>query len=243
MPRLKHLQIAAFVALLLLVVGAVAIPLDGDLYVEQKVTTSGIMGRPGTTSIQKLWMTKDMLRSEEPEEQRAVIFRLDKNLIIMLNHADKTYQEASTEDFKKMMQMGAAMLGKPKEGEELNLQKTGKRQKIGQWDCFQVIMEQPDMKVDMWLSEEVSYDTTLFQEFMEAMGGPFFSKKVIEQWAALKGYPIKTETSMTMMNMKMTSTTEVTKVSQQPIPKDLFSTPPDYKKVPFEMPGIPPEGN
>jgi len=239
MLSLGHLKKVALMALLLGVMGTLAMPLAEDLYVEQQVTTSGIMGRPGTTSTQKLWMTKDMFRSDDPENYRSIIFRLDQNLILMLNTAQKSYQEASLEDFKEMMQMGAAMLGGMMEGGEMNLVKTGKSQKIGQWNCYQVLMEQPNMKIDMWITEEVSYDTTMFQKYLETIGGPFFSKKLIDQWAALKGYPIKSETSMTMGNMSMTTTTLVTSVSQTPIPKDLFSPPPDYKKVPFEVPRIP----
>ena len=243
MLRLKKLGIVALILLLLPVIGAMAAPPAGDLYVEQKVTTSGMMGRPGTTSTQMLWMTKEMLRSEEPEEQRAIIFRLDKNLFYMLNMADKTYQEASSEDFKKMMQMGVGMFRRGEEAGELNIRKTGKREKIGQWNCYQVVMEQPNMTIDLWLTEEITYDSTLFQKYLEALGGAFYSKQVLEQWAALKGYPIKSETTFTMGQMKMTSTTLVTKVSTVPIPMDIFSPPPDFKKVPFEMPSIPPEGN
>ena len=243
MLGLRNLKKVAFMVLLLPLIGAIAAPPGGDLYLEQKVTTSGMMGRPGTTSTQMLWMTKDMMRSEDPEQQSAIIFRLDKNLFYMLNMADKTYQEVTSEDFQKMFSVSAAMLGREEEAGKLNLTKTGKREKIGQWDCYQVIMEQPNMKIDMWLTEEVTYDSTLFQKYMESMGGPFFSKEVLEQWAALEGYPIKAETTFTMGTMKTTSTTLVTKVSQIPIPLDIFSPPPDYKKVPFEMPGIPPEGN
>ena len=243
MLGLRNLKKVAFMVLLLPLIGAIAAPPGGDLYLEQKVTTSGMMGRPGTTSTQMLWMTKDMMRSEDPEQQSAIIFRLDKNLFYMLNMADKTYQEVTSEDFQKMFSVSAAMLGREEEAGKLNLTKTGQRQKIGQWDCYQVIMEQPNMKIDMWLTEEVTYDTTLFQKYMESMGGPFFSKEVLEQWAALEGYPIKAETTFTMGTMKTTSTTLVTKVSQIPIPLDIFSPPPNYKKVPFEMPGIPPEGN
>ncbi|MFB0519646.1 MAG: DUF4412 domain-containing protein [Acidobacteriota bacterium] len=243
MLSLRNLKKVALMVLLLPLVGAIAAPPGGDLYVEQKVTTSGMMGRPGTTSTQMLWMTKDMMRSEDPEQQSAIIFRLDKNLFYMLNMAEKTYQEMTSEDFKKMLSMGGAMFGKEEEAGKLNLTKTGQRQKIGQWDCYQVIMEQPDMKIDMWITEEVTYDTTLFKKYMESMGGPFFSKEVLEQWAALKGYPIKTETTFTIGTMKTTSTTLVTKVSQKSIAKDIFSPPPDYKKVLLEMPGIPPEGN
>jgi len=236
---LEHLKKVAFIVLLLGVMGTIATPQGGDLYVEQEVTTSGVMGRPGTTSTQKLWMTKNMFRSDDPQNYQSIIFRLDQNLILMLNTAQKSYQEASLEDFKKMMEMGGAMMGEMMEGGEMNLIKTGKSQKIGQWNCYQVLMEHPSMKLEMWITEEVSYDATLFQKYLETIGGPFFSKKLIDQWAALKGYPIKSETSMTMGNMSMTTTTLVTNVSQAPIPKDLFSPPPDYKKVPFEVPRIP----
>lgn len=245
MAILRHLKKVAFLVLLLAVMGAMAAPMGGDLYVEKQVTTSGIMGRPTSTCPQKIWMTKDMLRCEDPDHYRVVIFRLDQNLILMLNTVQKTYQEVAFEDFQQMLQMGAAVPGETPETWEVIVRKTGKKQKICQCNCYQVLVEQPslNMKVEMWLTEDFSYDCSLFQKYLETLGGTYYSKKAIDQWAALKGYPIKTVTYWTMGNMTMSSTCLVTKISQEPIPKKLFSPPSDYKKIPFEMPAIPPQGN
>ncbi len=245
MVSVRHLKKAAFLALLLPLMCATVPSTGGDLYVEQKVTTSGIMGRPTSTSPQKIWMTKDMLRCEDPGHYRAVIFRLDKNLILMLNTVQKTYQELSCEDFRESLQMGATMFGETPETGEVVIRKTGEKQKICKCNCYQVLVEQPqcNMRTEMWLTEDVSFDCTLFQQYLETLGGTFHSKKVITQWAALKGFPIKTVTSWTLGNMTMTSTCLVTNISQEPIPKSLFSPPPDYQKVPFEMPPTSPKKN
>jgi len=245
MAILRHLKKVAFLVLLLPVMGAMAAPMGGDLYVELKLTSSGIMGRPTTTSPQKIWMTKDMLRCEDPGHYRAVIFRLDKNLILILNTVQKTYQELSCEDFRKSLQMGGFRFGETPETGEVITRKTGEKQKICKCNCYQVLVEQPqcNMKTEMWLTEDVSFDCTLFQQYLETLGGPFHSKKVIAQWAALKGFPIKTVSSWTIGDMTMSCTCLVTNISQEPIPKSLFSPPPDYQKVPFEMPPTPPEGN
>ncbi len=245
MVRVKYLKKAALLVLLLPLMGAIVPSTGGDLYVEQKVTTSGILGRPTATSPQKIWMTKDMLRCEDPDHYRAVIFRLDKNLILMLNTVQKTYQELSCEDFRKMCQMGGFRFGETPETGEVIIRKTGEKQKICQCNCYQVLVEQPqcNMRTEMWLTEDISFDCTLFQQYLETMGSTFHSKKAINQWAALKGYPIKTVTYWTIGNITMNSTCMVTNISQEPIPESMFSPPPDYQKVPFEMPTAPPEKN
>jgi len=70
-----------------------ALQIQADVYMKYKDHTDGmaVMGQqqPAKDIIQKVWITKNKIKSES--EDRTVFILLDEDKIIMLNHKEKTY--------------------------------------------------------------------------------------------------------------------------------------------------------
>lgn len=229
-----------FLLILLMSVFAVSSLLFADIYVEQQMKTSAMMGKPGRTTTQRIWITKDMMRSEDVGSKQVMIVRLDKNLIWMIDLERKTYRELTIDEFKQMMGMARAMMRGEKA--EVELTETGKKMKIKGWNCYEVRLTMKggtNMETSMWLTKDIAIPWEEYQKYMELFGGQFYGPKVMEKWKNLRGYPIRSHGKMNMMGMEMETETEVMTVRTTPIPKSVFELPPGLTKEEASVPKMP----
>jgi hypothetical protein len=210
-----------------------------DLYFEQKITISGIMGQPPQTSQNRVWMTKGLMCMEDTSKGNKIIYKADTNSIIIIDFNKKTFSEIAAEDFKKMTSMFMAMMGQQGGVLDVILQKTGRTKKIGSWDCYEVTLTQQEgmkLKVEMWLTVDIQYDKTQYEEYQKIFSSAFLSEKVLDEWKKLEGFPVLTKTQMNFGQMQIETTAEVTSISYDPAPQDVFTVPAGFTKTEFEMP-------
>lgn len=213
-----------------------------DLYFEQKTTTGGMMGQPAQTIVQKVWITKTHTCLEMAAMGQKIIFDATANKLIMINLNEKTYSEVTPEQYKEMTGAMMAMMGEQGGALEFSLQQTGRKKQIGSWDCYEVIMSSSGpmaLKIEMWVTKEIKYDKSSYDKYTELFASSFLTDEAIEEWKQLEGFPVYSTTHMTMGQMKMESTTEVTTVSHEPISKDVFTVPAGFTKTEFKMPRMP----
>jgi len=78
-----------------------------------------------------------------------------------------------------------------------------------------------------------------FSESMAAAMGPMgksmSASGVWDKFKEMKGFPVATTTTMSMMGKKTTTSSEVTEILRSPIPDSVFAVPADYKKVDSPM--------
>ena len=232
-----------------------AIQIQADVYMKYKQHTDGmaVMGQqqPAKDIIQKVWITKNKIKSES-DDQTVFVFSDEKKMIV-LNHKEKTYSE---------MPMGAGkIMDKAMEGKsaqekqemqgvmqsmkgmmnfEITVPPTGETKKINQWNCKkynqEVKMVMGPISSDIWATEELKMDYELYAQFSTAMMSmnPGFSDsfdKAIKEMKKIKGIPVLTETVMNMMGMQMKSSQELLEFKEEAAPKGTFDIPKGYKKV------------
>jgi len=231
-----------------------ALQIQADVYMKYKDHTDGmaVMGQqqPAKDIIQKVWITKNKIKSES--EDRTVFILLDEDKIIMLNHKEKTYSEIpmgggnmmdkamegkSAEDMKKMQSM-MQMQGMMKV--EITVTPTSETKKINKWNCKkykqEVKMGMGPIKSDVWATEELKMDYELYAQFSSAMMAmnPGFSDsfdKAIKEMKKIKGIPVLTETVMNIMGMQMKSSQELLEFKEGSAPKGTFDIPKGYTKT------------
>jgi hypothetical protein len=213
-----------------------------DLYFEQRTTISGIMGQPAQTSLHKVWMTKGLMCTEDASRGNRIIYKADTNSIIIIDFNKKTYSEITAAEFKQMAGMFMSMMGQPGGVLDITLQKTGRTKKIGSWDCYEVTLVQKEgmnLKIEMWLTADINYDKTQYEEYQKIFSSAFLTQKVLDEWKKLEGFPVLTNTQMNFGQMQIETKSEVIKVNYNPAPHDIFSIPAGFTKTEYEMPQMP----
>jgi hypothetical protein len=213
-----------------------------DIYVEQETKSGGMREVPSTEGIQRIWIAKDMIRTEDAETQQVMIVRLDKNIMWMIDLNRKVYQEITIDQFKQMMGMmraghGGIMRGGREEG-EVEVKETGNRMKIKGWNCYEVLITvrgRASMEISMWLTRDVEVPWEEYEKFMEVFGIQMYSPEVIERWKSLRGYPIRSHTQVGTMEF----VNEVITLKTSPIPKAVFELPPGLTREEISIPRMP----
>ena len=241
----------------LIITFLMTIPISADIYMVNKQHTEGmaVMGRqqPDQDVIQKIWITKNKIKSESGEQTILILLDEKKICSITLNHEDKTYMELpmgfgnmmdkamenqkgeDKEEMEQFMQMAKGMMKF-----EIKVTPTGETKKINNWQCKkynqEVKMGMGPIVSEVWATEELEMDYEIYAKFSTAMMSmqPGFSDSFDNAMAALKkikGVPVLTKTTMNMMGMQMKSSQELLEFKQGTAPKGTFDIPKGYKKT------------
>jgi len=255
---MKGVSIVYSIVMLLLIM--LLIPSIGqtDIYMKQKNHTDGfqMMGQsqPAKDVIQTVWITKDKIRSDDPE--MSLILRLDKNKMYMLNHAQKTYTEmpmdiSSTIDSKMQEAMDEEEMSEEERANAMSMMKgmtqmkvtitpTSEKKKIGNWNCQkynqELVMMMGPMSSEIWATEDLKMDYDLYNTYMAAMmgkGGMFgdFMSQIVAEMKKVKGIPVLTTTTMNMMGASVKSAQELMEFKEGNAPAGYFDIPAGYKKT------------
>ncbi|MFQ6110337.1 MAG: DUF4412 domain-containing protein, partial [Candidatus Aminicenantales bacterium] len=193
------------------------------------------------------WMTKDKMREDEGKS-RSTIVRLDLKKIYVIDHEKKEYVEIDLPiDFEKILPSEAKQMMQMMEV-TAKVTETQEVQKIKKWDCKKYLVEigfsmmgmNMPMKMDMWVTKGIDIDFNLYEKFQTEMLSlqPIF-KDFIEEFKKIKGYPVLTEMTMTMMGTETKTKEEVISVEKKNAPEGTYDIPEGYSKSetfnPFEQ--------
>lgn len=220
---------------LLIIFWVSALCAQKGVYIEQKVNTSAVMGRPASETITKTWIADEKLRADNGEQ--IVIVRADKGVAWTIMPEKKAYMEMSLAELEKMASMGMAMMG-DNASMKMTFKKTGEEKKINDWNCYQVTGESQIMKQEMWLTEDLPFGKEQFYKFYKDMPEMRKIAEGLNNAEDIKGYPVYTETEMNMMGMKIQSSSELLKIRKEEISDDKFELPAGYKKMENPMQGM-----
>lgn len=234
--KLWQFGLAAMVATVLLAPAWVS----ADVFMKEKTHTDGmtIMGhaQPPQDKIGTIWVTKDKMRTDHGDMSSIAMVVDGKLVIYHLNHAKKTYTELmvgsdGTQD---------AAPGMPGEM-KVKITPTSETKKIGNWNCRKYLQEM-DMGMmpihsEVWASEDIKMPYVDFYEKLSstmAAGQPgmgMASKAMTEEMKKIKGVPVLTVTSMTMMkDMNIKSSRELLEIKEGTAPAGTFDLPSGYTK-------------
>lgn len=210
---------------------------SGDVYIKQKTTNSGsgfMGGNQPKEEIQEMWLTEGKLASHSPSS--SLIINLDKQAAYSINHEKKTYAEMSLPlDMSQYLPPQARkMMGEA----SVKVTPTGETKTINEWKCkgYEVAysMMMMDMNAKIWASTDVPFNWKDFAEKMYANWAAFsmqLGEKAVDELKKIEGFQIKSETTMSVMGQKMTTTQEVLEIGEKDAPAGTYTLPSGYEKT------------
>jgi hypothetical protein len=250
-------RIILFATLLLLVLPAMVI---ADTMIKQATSTDAfeMMGQkvPARTDTSVTWLTKGMSRMDQGDTA-TVIMLMEKNLVYMIDHNQKSYMEMPLDalgNIEKMMgidendEEGKAQLEMMKGMMSMMQMKvtvnpTEETEKIRDWNCTKYLvstkMGMGSVESEIWATEDPELDFEMFLEISQSFKAMFPGfKEVLEEMKKIKGIAVMTDATVDMMGTKVHSTTEVIEIAEKSAPEGTYNVPKGYEKT-EGMPGLP----
>lgn len=210
-----------------------------DVYIKVRTHTGAmeVMGQKvaATDVDNDVWIGGTKMASVTKDA--SFIINLDKNVVYLVNHANKSYVESALPlDFAKLLPPEAApMLGMMQMS--ATVVPTTEKKTIGRWACtgydMTISMMGMPLKVRIWASTDVPFDLAQFQaKMMPAIlqGQMRLNAASVAEFAKIKGYQIASETTGEMMGAKINSTQEVLEMVEKAAPAGVYEPPAGYAK-------------
>ena len=221
----------------------VTMSLMADFYVKQKIHSDEVsmMGQttPEKNDIQNMWLGDNKMAMHSTDQ--SFIIDLDKKLMLMINHQDKSYVEMTLPlDMSKYF---PEQISQMMQGVTVSVEPTGETQKIGEWNCkvYNVTMDimMMTMKQKIFASKDVPFDWKNYAEkILPQMTQALFrlDGDAVKEFLKIDGYQIRTEMTMSVMGTDIKSWTEVEEITKKSAPAGTYSVPDGYtKKDKFSM--------
>jgi len=236
---------------------ALAAPVFGDSFFKQVIHTDAfeMMGQttPEKNDTTTMWLTEGMAYSTMGDSA-SVIFYLERGEICFINHEEKQYSlmpmdlgeiidevlEEEDEEARQMAEVMKGMASAIMGSVEISVTPTEETRKIGDWDCTKynvdLSMAMMKSKQELWATEDIEVDYTMFQAVSSGMMAqmPGFDK-VLEEMKQIKGIPVMSTATASIMGSEMVTTTELIEYAEKDAPDGIFDIPEGYKKVEMGM--------
>ena len=254
---MKHQTLNRIIRLTVAAGLVIPILVSADICLKQKHHQDAftMMGKtqPAKDYTGTMWITTDKARNDM--DDKSTIVRLDKNVMIVLDHTKKKYTEiplnfaeaaakqaekegASEEEMAKLPE---AMRNLMKGAMKMNVAvtETNDTKTINGWNCRKYIQKIEGMmssQSEVWASQDVKLDAKLLAKFSAAFMAmnPGLKESLGDlqkQMEKIKGVAVLTSTESTVMNSKMKSSVELIEVKEGSAPAGIYEVPVDYKKT------------
>lgn len=144
---------------------AVAAQSGDGIYLEQEISAP-----PQALLVTKMWLQGSSMRMDMGEEMSVIFEGGEAARTMFVQHPQRSYMVWTKEDMERMQQMMSrlgGMQGQPREETESGdtdapptFRRTGRTQQIGEWSCYEVMVEGPSVDGDMamWFTEDLDVD-------------------------------------------------------------------------------------
>lgn len=210
-----------------------------DIKLVQKVKTSAVMGKAAkdtnlTISVKGRKARVDM----GGEEGSYQIIDLEEGKAYIVMPAQKRCMTLSTEQMKQTAGMMSQMAGSQSKPQ---VEKLGTKHTYNGYSCQDVKISTTGQMMSMTsvscISSEI--DAKEFKPFMEF--GQDFSKAFgMDVMEELQGFPVHSQTQMTMMGQKIDSSSDLVSFTHDSLPESIFAVPADLTCQPMKMPDVKP---
>lgn len=222
---------------------------------QQSTRTSNLRGQPPTvTENEKVFYKIGKMKIDNLSTGKIIIIRLDKELMWNLDSKTKAYSEmtfaemdqnlakaqsAMKEQMSKMdpeqRKMMEKMMGKKmsdifgsEASMEITLKRSGKKQKVMDYDCEQVIMYMNNEPLlEMWMTDKYDLGSE-FLELYHRMG--LMKGNLSDEAQKIRGISMLTKTAFDTGIGKMETTIRVTRIVPTSVPDSEFEVPRGYTK-------------
>jgi len=239
MSRTRWIAVLAAVAL--------TAPAAADKLVTIKSHTDAVemMGQktPAKDEVHKYWFGGDAVRYDAGDMSTIVNFGEKK--LVYVQHGAKTYSVIDLPiDFKKLVppemapmmeQMAGMMQG------NASVTETGKSGSYAGYDCkvykVDISMAMMTTSMNSCVTKALPIDFSRYRELVEAQSEMFPSMKWMKELTKLEGFPVRSDTTTTMMGKTFGSWQEIQSVEDASAPAGTYGVPAGYTEQPFNPMG------
>jgi hypothetical protein len=200
-----------------------------DMTIVQKMESSGMMGQPPQKGNVTMYLKGPKMKVDIGEGMSQIV-DIDSGKMFIINPVQKTVMTATVDQMKQY----AGMMGQQGGA---SAQKTGNSKNVNGYPCEEYKITTSGMvssETIACVSDKIeAAEFEKFRKFAEDLKFGALPPDV-------KGYPVLSDTKMSIMGQNMTSHSEIVSVSYDAIPDSVFAIPSDYKTT--EMPQMPKMG-
>jgi len=202
-----------------------------------------VMGQktPAQDNEQQYWFTDDATRFDAGDT--SIVMRLDAKKLYVIHHPEKNYSTIDLPfDFKslvgpemapmmdQMMKMMAA---------SVTVTPTDRSGEYGGFSCkfskVNISMAMMQMSMDQCLSDEMPIDYSRYKALAEAQAEMIPNGSWMKEIAdKLQGFPVRSETTTTMMGKSFGSWQELKSVDERSSPPGFYAPPAGYKEIRYD---------
>lgn len=216
-------------------------PVRADIYIKAKIHRDPVVAagrtQPASDALSEQWIGDGVFAALA--EGTNTVIDLRKNLLFVINHAEKSYLEAALPlDPAKLGPPEAAALASSLTKMTVSVSPTRETKTIGAWVCagYDVALNIPvmPMKMRVWATTDVPFDIEAYRRnvFANLMRLQLrLDDDAVAEILKIKGLWIRSETWAEIVGAKMHSATEVIEIGRKAAPASVFSVPPGYKKM------------
>ena len=188
----------------------------------------------------QVWVGGDKLRRDE--DGQSMIVRLDRNLLYIVDHEDKTYSEIPLPiDLRKMMPKGSeAMADQIAAGMKLAVQVTPRDEtrKVNQWNARRydvAIQSAMGMKIatTLWVSKEIESFAPLNKLAATVAALQPGSAAWVRELEKIDGFPVLQEANVDALGARFGTREELVAIETKEVPAGAYDPPAGYKAEPY----------
>jgi hypothetical protein len=213
---------------LLLCCLCVAATLFADVKIVQKVKSDGVMGQKPQDGVMTMYIKSGKARIETQNSPHYQIMDVSAGKMFIVDSSKKEVMVISAEQMKQTSNMLSQLVG-GKNAPAPTVQKLGTSKTYNGMNCdeYKITISGPMSTNGTYcVSSDINFDqefaplTSFSKELAQMFGGDAMKK--------LPGFPIHTDSTMSLMGQNMKSSTELVSYSRDTVPDTLFVVPSDY---------------
>jgi len=213
---------------------------DLSLYREEELITVVYPGSEQSSTVTRSWIKGVKMRTDAEGGNDVTIIRPDLEMVYNINMQRKIYSETPISIYRR-----AAKLAMPMLAADPTYRVTGRNKKINNWNCREVIVaEETDqfgqkMKTVWWVSNDVGLEKKILRHIMAITFGTetdAMTMRFFEKMTNIDGYPVQTESSMTLRGQTVKKIQTLRKLEKQTIADKTFELPAGLTKINVPIP-------
>ena len=216
-----------------------------DLIMHSTTTGAGIAGRGSGSSTATDYFSKNAMKTSQSDGTDSII-RFDVEKIITVDNKKKTYSEMTFKQLQELLDKAGVAFSEDANKEQLeaikkmmgqmaasfSVTKAGPGENIAGYATERYLVKGPiEMEIHAAVALKIPaayYDVMKLQ----VPANPVLDmKKLFDEMKKITGIPLKTVTTIKMMNMESKTTKIVTSIEKTKIPASVFEVPAGYKLV------------
>lgn len=213
---------------------------DLSVYREEEMVTTQFPGGRESETTTKSWIKGLKMRTEASGGVDITIVRTDLDVVYNINMQRRLYSESPLSVYQQAARLTMAFLAS-----DPSYQWTGRKKKIGDWNCREVVISEQSgqfgqkMRTIWWVTQDPPLELKILRHVMTLTFGnqdDEMSQLFFEKLNRINSYPVRTESQITHSGQTVKKVQTLTKFKKIEIKDSMFELPSGLTKIKVPLP-------